>query len=70
MVIFHILMNLARLRSPQDRAHPVPSSFFTRHALRMNIVNIITAKIIAPGIVNMAISSLIISVPVLSVSPS
>ena len=41
-----------------------------RHALRMSIVNIITAKIIAPEIVNMAISSLIISVPILSVSPS
>ena len=41
-----------------------------RHALRMSIVNIITAKMIAPEIVNMAISSLIISVPILSVSPS
>lgn len=45
----------------------------TRHALRMkivNIVNIVTAKVIAPEIVTMTISSLIMPVPVLSVSPS
>ena len=35
----------------------------------MSIANIITAKIIAPEIVNMAISSLIMLVPFLSVSP-
>jgi hypothetical protein len=35
----------------------------------MNIVNISTAKSIAPEIVSIAISSLIILVPVLSVAP-
>jgi hypothetical protein len=41
-----------------------------RHALRMNVVSIINAKIIVPEIVHIAISSLIMFVPVLSVSPS
>jgi hypothetical protein len=43
---------------------------FSRHALRMSIANIVTAKNIAPEIVNMVISSLSIFIPVLSVSPS
>lgn len=47
-----------------------PVSFFTVHALRMNIANISAAKTIAPEIVNIAISSVIIFVPFLSVSPS
>lgn len=46
------------------------NALFTRHVLCMSIANIITAKIIAPEIVNMAISSLIMLVPFLSVSPS
>ncbi len=48
-----------------------PVSFFTVHALRMNIANISAAKMIAPEIVNIAISSvIIILVPILSGSPS
>lgn len=44
-------------------------SFGTVHALRMNITNISAAKMIAPEIVNIAISSVIIVVPVLSGPP-
>lgn len=49
----------------------VPSSFFARHLSRLSIINniIITAKTIMPEIVNIAISSLIILVSVLSVAP-
>jgi len=49
----------------------VPSSFFARHLSRLSIINniIITAKTIMPEIVNIAISSLIILVPVLSIMP-
>jgi hypothetical protein len=54
--------------------HPLSCSlsqgFSTRHALRMNVVSIIIAKMIVPEIVHKAISSLIMFVPVLSVSPS
>jgi hypothetical protein len=54
--------------------HPLSRSLSqahsTRHALRMNVVSMISAKIIVPEIVHIAISSLIMFVPVLSVSPS
>lgn len=48
----------------------IPSSFFARQLSRLSIINniIITAKTIMPEIVNIAISSLIILAPVLSVS--
>ncbi|CUS32667.1 hypothetical protein COMA2_110031 [Candidatus Nitrospira nitrificans] len=49
------------------RARLRQTYFLTRHASRMNITIITTAKMIAPKIVTMAISSLIIFVPVLSV---
>jgi hypothetical protein len=58
------------LSSPHDRAFFIPSSFVTRHALRMSIANIVTAKNIALEITNIVISSLSIFIPVLSVSPS
>ncbi len=49
----------------------ISSSFFARQLSRLSIINniIITAKTIMPEIVNIAISSLIILAPVLSVAP-
>ena len=68
------LINSTSIINAIIAAHPLShrvcrNALFTRYVLRMSIANIVTAKIIAPEIVNMAISSLIMLVPFLSVSP-